>query len=95
MQTVNPLARFATPGFPTIPDQSRAKYVAGAAAPPQAIDAPPRTSQARIVEAPLIPDAAKSERANAWPAWTQDPVWAVLVGVTAVVWLASTKLMRR
>lgn len=91
----NVLARFATPAsVPVIPERSLAKYIA--APPAQAIDAEPRHSQARVTQAPLVADPARSERGfqNAW-GWAQDPALLVGVGVCLVVWLASTKLMRR
>lgn len=94
MQSNPALSRFATSGLPTIPERSLAKYVA--AAPAQAIDAPSRTSTAHQSEAPMIASAANSTRAqdSAW-GWAQDPALLVGVGVCFVVWLASTKLMRR
>ena len=90
----NALSRFATSAVPTIPDRSLSKYLKNPA-PAQQIDADPKTAQARVVEAALIPDARRSERSTAWPEWTHDPALLVGVGVCFVVWLASTKLMRR
>lgn len=90
----NPLARFATSAVPTIPERSLAKYVG--AAPAQSIDAAPRTAAAHVAEAPMIASASNSTRGNdsTW-GWTRDPALLVGVGVCAIVWLASTKLMRR
>lgn len=95
MQSNSALSRFATSAVPTIPERSLAKYVTASPA-AQAIDAPPRTSAAHQAEAPMIASAANSSRAQdaVW-GWTHDPALLVGVGVCFVVWLASTKLMRR
>lgn len=90
----NGITRFANPvSVPTIPDSSLSKY---AAKQQQAIDAAPRTEAATQRSAAMIPDPKHSERADsaAW-AWTHDPALLVGVGVCAIVWLASTKLIRR
>lgn len=90
----NALSRFATSAVPTIPERSLAKYVNNPA-PAQQIDAAPKTAQAHVSQAPMIPDPSRSERGTAWPSWTHDPALLVGVGVCFVVWIASTKLMRR
>lgn len=94
MQYAGALSRFSSREVPTIPDASLAKYRTNNQA--AAIDAAPKTETARVREAPMIPDAARSERAatSVW-GWTHDPALLVGVAVCFAVWLTSTKLMRR